>query len=228
MQNDDDEGYGQVDGDFSAPARFVPYQTASAGQPWLRNPMPPWHLWGDSEIVTLPNASGNTDPGKTQQLIRISYKRPETWHWLFSASIIQAPDAAAAQQAAVFVAFDLIAGIGRASQVIQSFETFAWQWNGPINAPVNQVIFSTQVRGPNRVLASPVPAVPIDNVISEITAQDIQLSARVLVGFTGGLTGTVKVQVNAHFAPKTHIRPDWHMDRTPAEAKFAGAEIEGR
>lgn len=225
-RGEDDDG--QIDGDFAGPAQFAPFQPVNAGQPWLRTPMPPWHLWGDSQTLTFPTIGTTTEPAQaTQQLVRVSYRRPETWHWLFAAQLLEAPAALAAQQGVVFVVFDLIVGVGRSAIVLPNFETYSWTWVGPVLAPVNQMTFSTQVRAPNRAIVTPAPATPIDNVVDQINAQDLQISARVLVAQTGGMTGQVRVQVSAQVAPKTHVRPDWMMEG-PAEAVFAGSETEGR
>lgn len=223
----DDES-GQVDGDFAAAPYFAPFQPVNAGQPWLRTPMPPWHMWGDSQNVTVPDIGTLTAGGMlTQQLVRVNYRRPESWHWVFLAEILEAPTAILGQQGIVFVVYDLIVGVGRSAMVIPNFETFSWQWNGPIPAPTNVKTWSTQARAPNRQFVTPVPATPVDNVIDQITAQDLQISARVLTGGTAGLAGAVRLQVSAHVSPKTHVRPDWLLDG-PAEAVFAGAETEGR
>lgn len=48
MSRFDGEDYGQVDGDSSGAVQF---ERRGAGIPWARNPMPPWHLWGNTQRV---------------------------------------------------------------------------------------------------------------------------------------------------------------------------------
>lgn len=224
--------WGQHDGD--APFGGSPFATAQGQQPWLRQTDPPWKMWGNEQTVTLLNVAGNTTAPLKQQLLRVSYKRPETWHWLFSATLLQGPQALGGFGAALFVSFDLTVGIGRTAITIPGFELFGFQWLGPLLAPVNTQIWSTQSRAPNRVFATPNPAAPVDSIVDQIVAQDIQLGVSVSAGGTGGLVGDYSVLVAAQFAPKSHIRPDWYLpdapDGTPApiEAVFPGDEVGGR
>lgn len=229
-QFDDDDGdrsaeeYSQFDGDEGPQpvANFVP----NAAQPWLRGGVPPWHMWGNTQVIdTLTiGALGNLNPvPKSGQLCKVSYGRPDTWHWVFSAKILSAPDAIAPSLAAVVVVFDLIVGIGRSNIQLPDFETFTINYPGV--APKTP-FYSTQALGPNRVLTPTPPAVAIPNVISEIAAQDIQVLTRVLAFHTAADL-PVQIEVSAHFAPKNHIRPDWYR-LGPEEVAFPGSETEGK
>ncbi len=223
---DDDEGregeeFAQVDGDSSGAAQFVP---GGAGQPWLRGGMPPWHMWGNTQVIDLVSTGAVGPPPvfNSQQLCRVNYGRPESWHWIFMARILNASDAVAPSLAAVVVVFDLIIGVGRSNIQLPDFETFVINYPGV--AP-RTPFYSTQAIGPNRTL-TPGPGGPIANLITEFPAQDIQVATRTV--FAHSAAGeAAKIEVSAHFAPKNHIRPDWFRDGPP-ELQYGGAEIEGR
>lgn len=222
-----------------------------------RSGIPPWHMWGNTQTIVAPIqssavASRGSTPG---QLVRINYARPETWHWLFSAKLLQGPNADVGSVfTQVEVAFDLTVGIGRSAVSIdggsggvgpgnllqggKSFENFFFEWGngGAILFPLGAQLWTTQVLAPNRNFRSNAPfpnqsgfPVPGDfvtgpAVIDQITAQDIQCNCRV-IALTGpasiNIGQTVSVEVSAMFAPKTHIRPEWH------NKSFPGAEDGG-
>jgi len=194
------------------PPNFAAYAPANAGQPWLRAPLPPWHLWGGTETIIAPFASVATrSAGK--QLAKVSYRRPESWHWFFAAKLIDGPTAVANS---VSIGFDVILGVGRASVLIPAFVFLQFDWAGAA-VPRGATKFVTQAVGSDPVGGTGT------SIISEIPAQDIQLSATV-TNFFGPAAATV--EVSGFWAPKNHIRPDWYLD-APGEAMFAGAETEG-
>jgi hypothetical protein len=219
VRREDDDGYGQVDGDYAAHASFVHYNPVSAGQPWLRAGMPPWHMWGGTQTFVLPFGTDF----QSQQLARCSYKRPESWHWLFQAKLIAAPGVPSSD-ASVLIFFDLIVGLGRTQVVLPAFETYLFRWT-TVTAPIGELKYSNRVFGPAR-LDSVTPDAR-DNTIDEIVAQDIQVSARALFGGNVALGSTATMEVSAFFSPKTHVRPDW-MLAGPPEVRFAGGEDGGR
>lgn len=223
---DDD---GQNDGDsevgFSGAVQFQ-----GAGQPWLRAPTVPWHMWGSTLLIEAEALVPGTDNATSHTIARISYRRPETWHWLFAARLKSAPLLGLGDSIGVQVHFDLMVGVGRTNVVMRSFEILTFTWDSPPNtAPLEQLIFSTEavgIRQFNRlggvVTTTPVP-------IHEITAQDLVLSARIVAFLNGGIpvTQQLSVEVSGHFAPKNHVRPEWFQQPAPPELKFPGAEIGG-
>lgn len=241
--------YGQVDGDDSGFANFTP---ASGGQPWLRSGMTPWHMWGNTQLIeaVVQDSSAAVRTNSPGQLVKISYKRPETWHWLFAAKLVTGPDSPIVATQ-IEVAYDLIVGTGRSTVVLQSagvvqdkaFEQFFFQWGPVANVfPRNAQLYSTQVLAPNRTYTSDAPFPNQDgfpvagafvtgpSTISEIVAENINLSCRVIALAPPGaasLGQRVVVEVSAAFAPKTHVRPDWYR-QGPEEQVFPGAEVEGR
>lgn len=225
------DDFAQVDGDGSGAVDFTP---GGAGQPWLREGIPPWHMWGNS-ITLDPIALSNEDflaPDTTGQVVKVAYKRPETWHWLFAARILRAPGRPLIPVASevVTVKFDLIVGVGRSNFVMRDFETFQWAWVGEQVVPFRHVMWSTSGLTPAlgyTPLPTPEPDPATRRVISQITAQDIQVSCRISINSEDGIGEPGAVEVAAFFAPKSHIRPDWFVNG-PAELMFPGAEIQGR
>lgn len=187
----------------------------------MESGIPPWHMWGNSLVIGPAVAGGGAAASQAvqQQLIRVGYRRPETWHWVFGAKLLAGPNLPLlGNQATVLVLFDLTLGIGRSNILIPGFESYLFAWSGPANAPIGELKYSTQVFGPNRI-DNPVASEIRDNTIAEVVSQDIQLGCRVIhQSTTAGSTATV--EVHAQFAPKTHVRPEWY--RTPA--RFPGAE----
>lgn len=234
----DDEG--QVDGDASV--AFVPKATTS--QPWLREGTAPWHMWGNTQRVRVPiETTGAPRQGVTNQLVKISYKRPETWHWLFSAKLISGPANTAGFFTRIFVHWELSTGIGRSVVPMNfgfglpfaqpAFDTFTFQW-GPVNPafPANAQIWASQATSPGKSFQGDGPATTGAGV-NQIVAQDLQLQAQ-LVGLTvpanvAAVGQVAVIEVSALFAPKTHVRPDWFMSPGgPPELAFPGAETQGR
>lgn len=222
----------QIDGDAS-PA-FVqpsPFALAPGQQPWLREGLPPWHLWGNTQQFSVVSGAMGTGATAGGQLIKISYKRPDTWHWFFMARITQlSPLPAGVQNVGLQVDFDLIIGVGRSSIEMPSFDRFTWEAQAP--APqiiLFQRIWSTQVLAPNKFQSNVVPPTAIANPLNQVTASDIQVNCRLSPTGVNNYVYDAQVEVSAYWAPKTHVRPDWfnNFDGVPPEKVFGGGETEG-
>jgi len=237
-QNDDEdrdgEEYGQVDGDPSSAAQF---QAGGAGQPWLRPGLPPWHMWGNSVPLRVDSTGLDEDhPALTsQQVCRVAYKRPETWSfWIGGRLTGTTPMPGAAFVAMVF---DIFTGVGRSNfqtkQPVpavgsifnqQGFCKLLWSLgigDIPANAPVK---YTTAVPSPALDDRDPTSTQRID----WIAAQDIQVTAQLIV--LPILVPSIVVyeaEAHAYFAPRTHIRPEWHAGPVPPELLFRGDEIGG-
>jgi hypothetical protein len=254
MNRWDEEGndgdYGQVDGDEGPQpvANFAP----NTAQPWLRSGIPPWHLWGNTQkiditIQTL--AAGVPALPSAGQLVKIAYKRPESWNWILSARLLSGPVADFAG-ITITVLYDLTIGIGRSTIQMQnipnaifaskSFEMHQFVLGVGDPFPIGAQIWTTQSLAPSRNFRTDFPfgnttgnAVPPDesaSVVDRIVAQDIQLSCRVyaITGISDVALGQpVQVEVSAQFAPASHVRPDWYR-QGPEEVSFPGEEVEGR
>lgn len=190
--------------------------------PWPPGP-PPWHLWGGQETLAVSSLGGINPPAVSSvQLTRVSYKRPDTFQWLFFARLISGPAAGLAEQGAIVVNFDVTVGLGRTSVTIPGFENFSWVWGPSAGIPLSVVLYSTTGIGPNRNFGA---VTPVANLIDELVAQDIQVNAR--VQNNSNFVSNVQLEVASFFAPTTHVRPDWYSEMLPEEAAFAGAELGG-
>jgi hypothetical protein len=224
----------QVDGDDSGMANFT---AGGVGQPWLRSGIPPWHMWGSSQSIALNAYFSDTPPVSTPgQIVKVAYKRPETWHFLLGARIIDAP-AMINNDAAITINFDVVTGIGRSQQQMPTFMSLNWKWISgtatPVQAPTT-IIWTTRARSPatgyilSGGLFIPDPATIRD--VNDIVGQDIQVTCRAdlyMRGVNEGDRTTANVEVSAFFAPKTHVRPDWYLT-APPEVLFGGDEIAGK
>ena len=180
-------------------------------------------MWGNTQLLEASDSLGVNTPGVQGQLVRISYGRPETWHWVFAAKLLSADDTQIGEQHVVEVAFDLTVGIGRASIILPRFEVLRWRWGNNTTtetAPLGTK-WSTAALAPVRVDPSLGDTDPwaaqggrtTSNVIDQIVAQDLQLQTTLTVSTLGTLSA--RVEVSAQFAPKTHIRPEWHLEHFP-------------
>lgn len=226
---DDDDA--QVDGE-EAPGQYaVQYQARGAGQPWLRGSLPPWHLWGNTEQVTITTGAFGTASIQTKQLNKVGYKRPESWHWFFGAKLVAGPTPSSPQEAGIRVHIDVTIGMGRSVYIIPDFEVFQWVWSDPgggtlPDPPLGVLLYSTEAIGPNRSFNNDAAPTPIANRINQLVAQDIQVQARIEA--IGNFPATYVVDVSGFWSPKTHIRPDWLQVGTVPEAMFGGEEVGGR
>lgn len=235
---DDD---GQHDGDRSF--GNSPFARSMRAAPWM-SAEPPWHMWGNSQTITVPmETTGAVRNGIAQQLIKISYKRPESWHWIFQAKLISGPDNTAPFFSRIFVHFNLTVGIGRSFQRMTfgggpwfagpAFEDYIFRWGDPDPFPAGATIWTTQALAPSRTFdpRGQIP-VPDGTPVEQVVAQDIQLEAQVVALTVGGNVAAVGqpcvVEVSAQFAPKTHVRPDWYQPEAPHESLFGGDEVGGR
>jgi hypothetical protein len=158
----------------------------------------PWHLWGGQQVVNHTHVAA-APPQQTFQLSRISYKRPESWRWMFVAAV----DSSDSAGGTLTVNWELTIGIGRASVTLANFDAFTFLF--PLAVTPNQ-IFAANVIGPTRTTGLVPPNQ--SSVFDEIVAENIQLRARVAFG---GLTvGSVtNLTLSSFFAPSHHERPDW-------------------
>lgn len=227
------DDYGQVDGD--APAA-VAFQAGGLGQPWLRGGVPPWHMWGSSQVVRA-NATGSDEATvfSSGQLAKVSYKRPDTWHFLLTARIINAPVVPLSNELQVHVRFDFISGIGRSQSQLIGFDLWNWGWTQNEQFPTYVLWATTAKTPPLRMVFDPDTEFFIPDPLSirdcnELVGQDIQVNCGVALqmrGINEGDQTTADVEVSAYLAPKTHVRPDWFLEGTSPEVNFGGDEIRG-
>ncbi len=189
---------------------------------------PPWAMWGDTKSVRVEVGTIVLNVASSQ-ICRIAYGRPETWDFFFSAKLIELTEDYAHHIGQIDVSFDVTIGVGRSSVTIQDFEHFIWYASS--GSPITHFVpgslkYSTEVIGPAREdkVLSTDPDGP-ENIIAEITAQDIQVGARLTYNGwpVGDLTPrSALVEVTAYFAPRVHLRPEWF------KGEFPGGEDNGK
>ena len=234
---------GQYDGDG-------PFSRSMSALPAFFGGTPPWHLWGNTQqietVVALPSGISGVaaNPG-VGQLVKVSYKRPTAWNWIFSSKLIAGPPGGSlTTNVAISVEFELTIGIGRsmimmAPQVISPssgtfsppFERHSFVYGTQF--PRNAQIWSTKTTSPSRTFIGDVVGTPpiadAPTVVDNIVAQDIQLVTRVYATAeppNTAIGALVSVEVSAEFAPLVHVRPDW-FNEGPNESRFGGNEIGG-
>lgn len=148
------------------------------------------------------------------QLVNIQYNRPESWRFFFEANV-HATTIAAANFVEVY--FDVRLGVGRSQVIMPNFERFRFDL---LPTDRDHQTFSNSVIAPRRD-PSIVPAQgALENVITQIPGQDIQVVARSILGSLDG--AVVEISASAFLSPISHQRPDWlHGD-------FVGGELGGR
>ncbi len=187
----------------------------------------PWHMWGSSQTVIVPNVSDGTVFQQSTQLARVDYHRPETWRFLMGAELVQAPTPVV-PNLLVIVQIQVVAGVGRSQLTIPAttngqntgFARFVWKFGATPIIPA-QVKWTTRVRTPplDEGLVS-----PFDEECDAFPAQSIQCNAQVVAVTSAGVVEPdprTIVNVHAYFAPQVHVRPDWF------KSAFAG-ELEGK
>lgn len=218
----------------------------------MRSGIPPWHMWGNTQVIEVNDTFAVNTPATAGQMLRISYLRPETWRWVFFARLLEAREAAAGESLVVSVGFNLTMGVGRSQITIPNFEQYTWAWGAAAvarNPPLDYFKYSTASNGRMRIdfaelfvppgtqdpwLIPPGPsggsppngptaARSLSNHIDQIVAQDIQLDIAVNCSTFGGPL-TAKVEVSAQFSPNVHLRPEWFKGGRYPGAEDGGSE----
>jgi hypothetical protein len=170
-------------------------------------------MWGTHAVVRVEHPSSSAVQFvQSQQLARINYKRPDTWHFLFAAQLLAAPDGVAGNNVDVIVDFDLMVGVGRSAVKLggrpgePGFARLVFHYAGPASAQISVTKWTTQSQ---TEVSNLIPATPVILPLVEFPAQDIQCSTRVVTQSASAVDAPTLVEVHSYFAPKTHIRPDW-------------------
>ena len=201
-------------------------------------PLAPWHMWGSTVRVSLPlvaPASARTvGRADNVQVARVTYKRPETWSFLFGARIV---DGAATDVNRIVITYmNLVLGVGRSVFSTKStppgspgtgipFVQFRWN----IGIGENPVNKANNARWTTSVTSPPLDDTAADtHIIQWFPSENIQCEAYGQVGVDGAsaLDNSVAVEVSAYFAPRTHVRPDWLSD-SPKIPQYGGHETGG-
>jgi len=194
--------------------------------PLQGNPIAPWHMWGSSQSVQIPASAASGILGSTQ-LLRVNYKRPETWSFFFAARLSGAVVTAIPDDVTVEVAIDVIAGVGRSifdtsGRLLAGWPRFvSFFWDLPAPTNFSQIAPKWTTVG-SRVLLNDTDAT--DTIRPEwIVAEQLQASARVIVISPGGTSPAFQADITGFVAPRTHVRPDWFAEQN----MFRGNETGG-
>ena len=208
-------------------------------------PLAPWHMWGTSVAVDttdVPILSGAERAAATQQLARISYKRPDSFRFLFLAELLVVPSVPT-DGSTIQVDYDLIVGVGRSqatlgftgspgavestdastTEFFRGFCRFRWQAAGGSYGPPKK--WTTKVTSPVLDDTNTLLVLNDARVSDVIIAEDLQCRARLAAA--GTTSDPVRVMVSAYFAPNVHLRPEWFTDREGNEPRFRGKEDGG-
>lgn len=174
---------------------------------------PPWHLWGQESTLQVVTNSATPVVNQSAQLARVKYNRPDSWRFLFTATLESLVDPVPAG-AFIFVDFALQIGVGLTVKKIERFCRFTF--DPPYTLPDRR--WTGAGLEPSRGVGA-----PAQRFIDVITAEAIQCDATVSVQAGSGAGSTAVINLSAFFAPATHIRPDWY-----GHAEFPGGERQGR
>lgn len=206
--------------------------------------VPPWHLWGNSAIISVPPSSLFVDDVNrtfvASTIVRVQYGRPETWHFQYGVSIVSGPTMPPTITAQPQVFFQLITGVGRGvmRRTLNGpiFDPLGYG-GGPtpapcpigngfwINAIPSGMEFDEQERDGaglpvgNRTAVT----VPTDHFVADFIS--VEATANFVVSLPAPINlEPIVIELNCQVAPKTHIRPDWYAD----PPGFDGGEEGGR
>lgn len=161
-------------------------------------------MWASTQPIVFNNVVGPLSQAVQTgaQITRIDYGRPETWSFLFTARL-DTSVLSGVGGGTLEIDFDLTLGLGRTAVEFPKFESFIFDLSQP-----GTFIYSGQVVSPKRT-----PIENTTNLIDRFPAQSINCVAHALLQLTGGSpTVTCSCSVNAYFAPRTHVRPEWYKD----------------
>lgn len=192
----------------------------------------PWQMWGTSAIV-----QSNQRGAVSQQLAKVSYKRPETWAFFLAARIVQLVNTTDLNPVSIAVQWNVISGVGRSffqtpnllgglgfniPALVQPFAFMCWREippNTDVEAIPNNPRFTTESRTNPLDDADETSVFPLKWIVSE----DIQCSA--IVTQSSNIIVDCSVELTSFFAPLHHVRPEWFADEEAQ--RFRGHEHEG-
>lgn len=182
------------------------------GAPWDRPMRPassvygvkPWHTWGRAIQVTVTefNVLSFLQPQQVSAIARVEYKRPETWRFLFWATLDQL-STAPAPVGDVLIRFNLNIGVGQHFFALNSAASLLL----PISGGPGTEGWTNQLVTNNQVLAD--GGTPFQGFQDTVTAQSIVVGASVFSDSSFPAGSSATVTVGAFFAPNVHVRPSW-------------------
>lgn len=210
----------------------------------VATPQAPWHMWGNSQRLTA-EAPAGTGAGtilfpEPRQLAKVTYRRPETWSFLFFARLL--PGLVSDVDIQVIVEFNLILGIGRTMfdtaglfGTDRAFAQFRWNILAGVTpgVPDPRPKWTSSTQSPT---LDEVTGTGTEETIRWFPSEDIQCLGRgaIVLGGVTAVDNRVVVEMGAWFAPRTHVRPDWFVQPVTEEQEinvhamqYAGNETKG-
>lgn len=185
------------------------------GSPFDATQVAPWRTWGNSANLRLfGQGPAVTSAGQPNQLVNVEYDRPDTWSWLFSATL--RPDLNTFFNidpgGSVRVGFDVTLGVGRSNLQVQNFATLDFSIATLNTGNPQTITLANAANSSNGVNPGTDPSPLGDTIrvdVRDIPAQAIQITAVVRVL---GLVGFLDCDITAFAAPRSHFRREWVVD----------------
>ena len=185
---------------------------------------PPWLMWGNSQTLTIPAGIAAGNPARqAQQLIKIVYKRPTTWNFLFAAKILSVDQHKPVGGTEVIVDFNLTTGIGRStlyiggapqSVAIPGFCRLHFVGNPIDPTAATSFIWTTTCTSPPIDQAT---ATPVAGIVSNFVGQDVNVNVNVLYVTRQVGADPLVIQIDGYLSPFEHIRPEWFKGKMGQE-----------
>jgi hypothetical protein len=158
----------------------------------------------------------------TRQLVRVDYRRPETWRFLLYARLLStSAEPGDLQNALVFVTFAVSLGLGRSMSRLPQFQLFQWGWSNSSNSPFFLTNFEADAQAArNPILCDFAYGAPLiddrrsggsvsePKEIRHVVAESINVAAT--VNLASDFSHQMQIEVGAYFSPQTHVRPEWN------------------
>lgn len=169
--------------------------------------IPPWHMWGSTQMLQISDllVAGSLVKSQTAQIADIRYKRPETWTFLLTATLV---GVTGAPINGIRVDFALTLGLGRANIRIPTFAFFEWSTSQMVTElGIPRVLQQVELPAANSSAVTP-------NRLDRVAAETIQCVANSVP--EGANAGCVfSVACSAFFVPVHHARPEWFLRHFP-------------
>ena len=198
------------------------------------NPAAPWTLWGKTETLEIKQTPPIRTATQTSQLVKVNYKRPESWRFFLGAYLLTGDPVPAGPLSAVVVArYIVTVGVGRSSFATHpndignngsatAFGEFRWKIPpGATPGDSNQfgnVKWTTVVSTPPLDDTAPEP---VRKDVDVIVSEDIQIQGEAFTLIFPAPTWKCTISMTAYVAPNVHVRPDWFV------RMFKGGELGG-
>lgn len=172
----------------------------------------PWRTWGNTSNVRLGPVNASTQTVQPQQLVNVTYDRPDTWSWFFAAKITGDLSSFFNLGANPICTWDVTFGVGRSNIRVEGFATMTFSAS-TLNSGSSQFVALANVSSGGNGINPGVDPSPLGDTVRvdlrDIPAQSIQITANLLFP---NITGAVDAEFTAFASPRSHFRPEWLDD----------------